>query len=100
MTEFLVGLAVGALAMLPTVLTFRYLLVRKDEELAEVLARGRELMTENHSLHLQLAAPTSVERAGIAALLNRPDPVEEDPAGRWLHSDDGLLSTFVPDSLR
>lgn len=97
MTEFLVGLVVGALALVPTVLSFRSQRDKVQVWYDDCATTNQRLMEENHSLHLQAAAPTIQEKVGIAALLDRPEPTPE-VAGRWLYDDSGLVQTFVPDA--
>lgn len=96
MTEFLVGLVVGALAMIPAWYAMREQRDRNMEGWTLESARTEKASEHIEALQLKLGARTYEERTGIEALLNRPDPVPEQ-AGRWLYDDSGLVQTFVPD---
>lgn len=93
MTEFLVGLVVGALALVPTVWVLKDRLSKTEAEHAVFRREADEAVNR---LLLKLEARSFSEAVSIEALLNRPDPVPET-AGRWLYDDTGLTQTFVPD---
>ncbi len=96
MTEFLVGLVVGALCMLPAVWSFRERLFAANTVIELRDETVASSVSERERLLLKLEARTFTESAGLHALLDRPDP-EPEQAGRWIHSDDGLVSSFIPD---
>lgn len=96
MIEFFLGLGVGAVTVLPAWFAMRSM--RDDARQAVVDAAAvlerKEAVADD--LRLRLSARTFDESLRVEALLARPEP-EPDVPGRWLHSDDGLVSTFVPD---
>lgn len=96
MTYLLVGLLVGALAMLPAVLSFRHQAQVNEAGWALEAARTEKAGEKIDGLYLKLGAKTFDDRIRIEALLDRPEP-EPEERGRWLYSDDGLTQTFVPE---
>lgn len=94
MIELLVGLAAGLAASVPA------LWVLHDRLKATEINAFREKEAADlavNRLLLKLEARSFQESVSVEALLNRPDP-EPEVRGRWLHSDDGLVTQFVPDS--